>query len=441
MALGVPSGLANLLGLGDSGKSWEDRLREAAYTTGQKGTRIKFLYEDVSQTVEKRGTVFEFPGVDDGYVQQKGFGPRQYPLRCFFGGNDHDRVATAFLAGLLEPGVGQLEHPLYGKFKAVPFGTITRRDDLKTAANQSIVEVTFWSTLLDVYPSSKRAGKNEIEAALGDFDVVAAQKFSDDTSLLGALKKRSAIATLKGALRDISAALRSVSDTTALARRQFDDTFNVINFGLDVLVGQPLLLARQISGLINAPARAIAGIQSRLDGYAALAASIFGSRAGRPGANIGLTSSSLSRASNDFQIARLMAMASVGGGVLSTLETEFTTKPEALAAAERVTDLFDDVVAWSDGAFDDLGGVDTGESYQALLDAVSLMVGFLIEVSFQLVPERRIVLDRPRTIVDLSAELYGAVDSRLDLLIASNNLTGDEILELPAGRSIAYYPS
>ena len=63
-----------------------------------------------------------------------------------------------------------------------------------------------------------------------------------------------------------------------------------------------------------------------------------------------------------------------------------------------------------------------------------------MEVSFSLVPERRIVLAKARTIVDLSAELYGQVDEKIDFLIRSNDLSGDEIHELPKGREIVYYP-
>jgi hypothetical protein len=50
-----------------------------------------------------------------------------------------------------------------------------------------------------------------------------------------------------------------------------------------------------------------------------------------------------------------------------------------------------------------------------------------------------VVLDRPRTIIDLAAELYGSVDDKLDFLISSNNLTGDQILELQRGQVISYY--
>jgi hypothetical protein len=126
------------------------------------------------------------------------------------------------------------------------------------------------------------------------------------------------------------------------------------------------------------------------------------------------------------------------------------TKSEALTAAEAVEAQFDAVVAWRDGGFGSLRQVarvgayqvDTGESYQALQQAVALTIGFLVQVSFQVVPEKAVVLDRPRTILDLGAELYGAdFEGKLDLLINSNNLTGSEMLEIPRGKRIKYYPA
>ena len=78
-------------------------------------------------------------------------------------------------------------------------------------------------------------------------------------------------------------------------------------------------------------------------------------------------------------------------------------------------------------------------AYQRLQEAVAITAGFLVEISFTLKQESIIILDRPRTIVDLVAELYGTVDDELDFFITSNNLSGSEILELPKGREIVYY--
>src|SRR5690606_18902767 len=142
--MGFPnvSAVGALLGL-NRPQDWRDRIKEGAYTSPG-GTRIIFDFEDVSRETEKWTTAFAFRGVRDEYVQDNGHGSRKYPLRCIFSGDDCDRLATAFEAALLETGIGRLEHPLYGTFDVVPFGTISRRDGLKDQANVSVVEVTFW---------------------------------------------------------------------------------------------------------------------------------------------------------------------------------------------------------------------------------------------------------------------------------------------------------
>jgi hypothetical protein len=153
---------------------------------------------------------------------------------------------------------------------------------------------------------------------------------------------------------------------------------------------------------------------------------------------------------NDFQLANVVASASVAGTIRSAIETTFATRPQAIAAAASALAQMDAAVLWRDAGFEaledaaslsDNARIDTGEGQQAILDAASLTAGYLVQVSFSLVPEKRIVLDRPRTIIDLAAELYGSIDDRLDFLIDTNDLSGSEILELPAGREIVYYPT
>lgn len=440
----VPSVLQGQLGLKDT--SWRDRLKPAAYKS-PKGTRITFDYEEVSRETDKRTAPFEFSGINDAYVQDNGHGARRYPMRCFFWGKHCDRVATAFEAALLESGPGVLEHPLYGTFNAIPFGTITRRDDLKNAANQSVVEVVFWTTTLAVYPGAQKNARSEIAAALDGFDVVAAQQFADATDLRGAIAKANIKNTIKDFLKKVSGAMQAASNATSEVNRQFRDIERQINSGMNVLVGQPLRLAQQCINLVQAPGRALIAISTRLDGYRSLALSIFSSAAaagtqlipGIPGTSIGLASVKL-KESNDFHTSDLFLMSSVAGSALSVLENEFSTRPEALAAAESVVNLLAEVVLWRDQRFENLEQSDPGGSIQALERVVALVAGQLVQASFTLKTERRLVLDRPRTIIDLCAELYGNVDdAQLDLLINSNNLTGVEILELPRGKSVAFY--
>lgn len=454
MVASISAGVGALLDLFGANQNWSDRLRQAAYTSPQNRTRIVFDYEEVERTTPLTGTKFNFPNVNDAYIQRTGFDSREYPMRAIFSGPNHDKLATAFEAAILEPGIGRLDHPMYGgSLKVVPFGDLTRRNDLVKGGNQTIVEVTFFTSVPQIYPSSEPVGVNEILAAVSAFDEGASKQFFDCTNLKGALNKATGLATIRTFLRKVSSSLKTMSDSVSSVNRQFRDLQSTVNLGLDVLVGQPLLLARQIGDLIKAPGRALIGIESRLDGYAALAESIFGSPSANPAERLAAGTSLLQRrqqVANDMHISDLFVANAVAGSIVATtIEGSFTTRPQAVAAAAALVEQFDAAVAWRDAGFAALGEiedvsisqVDTGQSIQALQDAMAVAVGFLVQTSFGLVPERRIAIDRDRTIIDLAAELYGSVDDeKLDLLITSNNLTGDELLELPRGRVISYYP-
>jgi len=406
--------------------AWNDRLREAAYTSPG-GTRIAFDYETVSRSVEKTGSAFSFPGVDGNYIQVLGRSGRRYPLRVIFWGDDHDLQSDAFEALLLESGAGSLEHPVYGQLDVVPFGEISRRDDLKTAANQSVIDVTFWETLPLLYPTSQASPASVVIGAVDEFNASIAAEYADAVGDLSV----SETAVLKGDYQRLLDGLASsVSDLLVPAggavATQFNAVFDSINSTIDTAIKEPLALAFQTGILIQSPARGLSAIQDRLDAYGNLARSIVGG-------------DSQSRDSSQLRVLDLYASTYVTGQILSVVNTTFETKPQALAAAEAIFSVFEDVQDWRDSEFDRLGQIDTGASFQQLQEAVAVAVGFLVEISFTLKQERSITLTRARTIVDLCYELYGSVDDQLDFLINTNAMTGDEIIEIPAGRTVVYY--
>lgn len=419
--------------------TWADRIAEAAYTSPG-GTRQTFAFEDVSKEIDKRAAVFQFPGIDGSYLQDNGQSERRFPLRCIFTGPDCDSEAEAFEALLLERGSGKLDHPLYGKKDVVPYGTITRRDDLVNAANQSVIEVTFWSTLGAIYPSSGFSAKGELVSKLGNASSKVSRTFNKTMNLQTEARRAAAKLSIREALRNIQGPMLRIAAVTDSINREFRRLVSEINFGLDVLIGTPLLLARKILDLVTAPARALAGIQARLESYADLLDRMTTrSSVSNPIADQSVIPALRVRRANEYQIASLVAFASVQGSVTSVTENTFTAKPQALAAAEAIIAQAETLTTWSDQRNADLLQIDEGEGYQALQEVIALAVGFLVEISFSLVPERAIVLDRPRNIVELAAEIYGSIDDRLDFLISTNKLTGSGIIEIPRGRRILYY--
>lgn len=409
--------------------SWEDRLKTASYTSPS-GAVLTFKYEDVGRSTEKEGTAFTFPGYGLGaHVQDTGAGARTFPLRCFFWGEDYDTEVDIFFEALEERGAGVLSHPRFGVRQVVPLGRITQREDLKTRANQSVVEVVFWETIGDtdfVAPDAAAL----IEEALAEADPASAGQFDDALVVDTANETVEYSAHHRTLIDGISATLSGLASTAQGLQSEFDALANEISDNIDTLLQDPLVLAQKTIDLVKSPQSAATSYAAKIDAYGDLADTIVAQA-------VELTPGN--KAANEYTGNVSVAGAAVNAITGAALAETFASKPEALSAAAAILDVFEEVRDWSDTARDTLGLIDTGETYQKLSEAVFVAVGRLVEISFDLAQERIIVLDRPRTILDVAAAVYDAVDPVLDKVINDNDLTGDEILLLPRGRAIKFY--
>jgi prophage DNA circulation protein len=119
---------------------------DAIYTSPS-GKEAPFLCETVSRKTELKTGVFTFPSRDGAHVQHQGMGARSFPLTCIFSGSNCMDDADTFETMLIERGIGELQHPVYGTIKVIPTGEIVREDDLVTGINESIVTITFTETI------------------------------------------------------------------------------------------------------------------------------------------------------------------------------------------------------------------------------------------------------------------------------------------------------
>lgn len=408
---------------------WQDRVQEAAYTAPD-GYRIIFDYVDVQQSFDKKVEAFEFPDVDGTYVQQTGNTGRRIPMLIIFWGDDYDLQAETFFGYMQQTGIGKLEHPVYGTVDVVPFGAIVREDRLTTAANQAVFRVTFWETVRIIYPIAQNDPASDVVSAIQEFNSAVGEEFEEFTSLDNAVERTTFRNEYSDTLASAKDTLQNVAATVKSVEKIFNTAFQSIDNTLDILVGEPLDLAFQTSLVLQIPSQSTALILDKLSAYRSLAGSIIGT----------VQSPSFdARPVNKFYNDNLFATLAVTGAVLSTVNNTFQTKTEALSAAVEVLNQFDDVNSWREESYTSLGEIDSGASYQQLQEAVALTAGFLVQISFSLKQERVITLDRDRNMVELVAELYGTVDSELDFFIQSNDLSGNEIVEIPKGRQIVYF--
>ena len=402
-----------------------DRLQEAAYT-GPSGTRIAFNFERVGAIVGRKTSAFEYPDRNGTFVQDNGSTGRRFPMRVFIDGGDYDIEADAFLELLSETGAGTLEHPVYGTAKVVPFGQITRRDDLVNEVGQAVFEVSFFETTDTIFPNTQNDPASSVLSAVDVYNSASADEFAENLSIETETERVTLKDRYLALLDSASSGLSAIAETSDDVQSQFNGVVDSINQSIDVLINDPLTLAFQTQIALQSPSRAAAAVQDRLDAYKNLLATF--------------TNDNEPANENELRLNDQYASDYLIGQVLSTVNTTFNTRPEALNAATFILDEFDTFAVWRDESFNNVDTVDTGEAYQALQDAVAVAAGSLVEISFTLKQERRITLDKEHTFVELCGELYGDVsDDSLNFFIDSNDLSGSEIIEIPRGRSIVYY--
>ena len=403
--------------------SWQDRLRQAAYTSPS-GTRLTFDYEQTSEAFDKKATAYEFADADGTFVQDLGRTGRRYALRVIVWGDSYDIQANGWMAALAERGQGILEHPVYGRVDVVPVGTVRRRDDLVVRANQAVIEVEFFETIGLVYPTSTGDAVGQINALVEAAGAAQAAQLAESNVLDTATARAGFLSRYNAALDQVTSTLGPITEGVASTQRQFDAIQKSINRGIDVLIRDPLTLAFQTQQLINTPARIAGQVSGRADAYFDLFTRLVGPTVERD-----------TQLYNTDMYASGVATASA----LALSTTAYTRRPDAILAAEGILAQGEALAQWRDDNYAALGQVDQGGSWQATQALIATTVGALVDLSFGLAQERRVVLGSARSIVDLTYELYGTVDSKLDDLINDNELSGDEVIELPQGREVVYY--
>lgn len=433
--------------------TWEDRLQPAAWVSPS-GVRFSFDFEDVSRNKTARGTAFNYPDTEGTHVQRTGNTGSRYPLRLFFSGADYDQQIDAFYIALDEPGISVFESPRYGIKRVVHLGEVSQADRLVTRANQGAIELTFFDTIDLIFPQAGQDAASDILATISAFNDATTATFGDKLELDNQTETVSFRNRYEAVIKQAADALKPLVNGERNVRNAFNAVFDSIINGLDVLVGDPLTLASQTLALIQLPATSAAKINVKLNSYVTIADGLIGdkdSAVREPGVDNNPQNAFVNDElviNSCISAAVIAAVGTAGQGSEASAGTAieslggYVTRPRAIAAAEVLIELLDKVTVWRDQNYQSLastGLVDTGESVVPLQRAVAETAGFLVQQSFVLKQERIITLDRARHIVELESELYGTVDENLDFLIDSNDLSGDEILELPAGRRVVFY--
>jgi len=427
--------------------AWFGRLKKASYTSPS-GQVVPFEFADLQDSVEKKTTAFESAVGDGTYIQDSGRTSGRFPMVVAVTGNDYDMKAQAFMSALLERGEGILNHPIYGKITVVPFGEISRADNLASGAGQAIFTVAFYETT-----GLQIGGGGGVPQLYDSFLDASAVDFSNKLDLGDAADKANFITKAKAIVAKTKAVMAKISEGQALLQKSVEAIGDSLNSGIDLLVGQPLMLARQTQVLLGEPARQISSIRAKIEGYKDLAAQIFEQ-------TFGSSDHEQTADKNNFHLVKLISgttiaasalAASVSVKAVSKIElgtataltvSEITTRTDLINTAIALQTMLDDYQAWHDASYTaiaetevNIAATDDGGGVTELSAVISAAIAETISASFNAMVEYRTVLDSDRTPLDLAFE-FG---TDFNFFCNSNNLSGDELFIIPRGREVVRY--
>lgn len=456
--------------------AWTDEISEAVYTAPS-GKRIVFGYDSaLNRSTPLKTAEHTFPDVDGAEIQSLGLGGKKFPMTAIFFGGDCLSLADEFETALCERGYGTLEHPIYGKHTVVPTGSIDRSDDLVSALNESRVKVTFSETLTDSLPLSELAAEDALDAAIDNYENAASTAFAgmivtstvDDEIQLQSVMTVQDNSLFKGVAK-LCEKSGDLKQKQSLMQKLNEFKMNVTNWvkKVDTLAAKAQEIATVVIKTARLPSEIAIGAMAKVEGYSSVIKDFLNNTKKDP---VGANAIKNQYAATSTMVGAMVAALSYGvaksakegasasggsSGSLSSFSSsggsgnvagvqanagKILSRGDVFAIADAVTAQFEIYKNYIDSQVAKNAFVDTGESYEAVLETVIKAVEMLHEVAFDLPMARTIKLGKDRQLYELLCELYGKQGfDRVDEFIMDNGLNADEIELIPMGREVRYY--
>jgi prophage DNA circulation protein len=409
--------------------SYLDRLRTCAYRSPS-GSTFNLQFDEVSRNGAKKAAIHELPQQNKPDVQDLGNAGERFTLDVYITGADYDQQSDRFYAALGEKGPGGLGHPRYGDITVLPL-TWSQTESFVDGMGRADFSIEFIAAPATVaFPITTVMQRESINIQVADVAAASSAAFIEDFAPIDAAD----LSTCKTSILDT---LQSITDGFAAIANGFDEVgreiasqISAIESTIDDLIAAPGRLFDSMQGLYNLVADLPTSIQDKLLAYGAQIEDLVERIVGSP-------------PTTTSQAALAVATASmiVTSTAMSTTTGDTASRQEAVANAEQIAAIQatgQAVVEQTEAAVAATGYQPDPVALAAVVDLMAKTSAAVLQSSFNLRSERRVVLEAETPIPVLLWRFYGALDA-LDEFIASNDLQGDEILIVPANREVVYY--
>lgn len=416
-----------------------DSALQAYGITAQSGTfTAKWISGE--RTKEKKLGQFDPPKFDGTLVQDMGVKSVLYPLTIYFDGLNHQRDAENFFNELSEPGAWKVVHPTKGPMllqlvsvkemtSPVDHGSYTAFD-MQWIAPANETYVMSFDELAAALLSSI------INGVLDAFTILEQLR----ADLYSAIQ--SAINTFNKIVGIMDVIIKEIAATQALAQDAYDTaraayTNALAQFNIDDPDTSDI--SAQMANMALAPTDANSDFTTRYSQYNEMLTDV-----GELVPAMNTVEDYNKVVSIEYGVSlSLLAIAQI------VATSEFSSRADVISAMENIVTSFNSAVAAIEAAQDNFIGLDIDfqyfsqtKNYTSLINTYTLALQYLTSQFYNLHAEKRFTVKNPASPLALTVQEYGSLgenDENYDLFIASNQLSGNEIELLPAGKEVVVY--
>jgi hypothetical protein len=359
----------------------------------------------------------------------------QYPLTVYFDGPFHNKTAEKFFKALnSEQGAWQIIHPAKG---SLTLQLVSVKEAVSPVENGNYTEFeTVWiePALIQKFTSKASIADKIFQAAgaLEDASIVAQQLRTDAYAAI-----QSAVNMYNQAVGIVQSIMNIGVSSNAIFKDAFESALSAYNSalaGFDYASPDITPVSEASIDLFSVPSEITTDYSIGFSLFDDLMEAINGTTF------------------SDYNSAKVRELFIVITFINSTrviLNSEFTTRVEIITAIENLTAMYDAMIVSLEAMqeyFSDLPLEDqlyvSDQTYQDIYTLYADTLRYLFEQFYNLKAEKRFTLKNARSPIEITVTEYGSLgigDEIYDLFIKSNNLTGNDILLLPAGREVVIY--
>ena len=357
---------------------------------------------------------FNFVGEPGTLIDRRLHKGARYAVEFVFQGEDNIDVLNEFLQSAKDPRPWTLRHPLYDDLTVQPLGLNIDN----SLFNISRITGTVAETIEKIEPETITDHKEEIkkqkeatdEANAADIAVKIKEPKGGDVLMV-----KNWITSCAGTYADIAL---TAADALLLDNLVFDAVNAAGRMLEDVNT-----YAQKTIALINFPFMVAGSFQAK---YRAIKESFDTLK------QIFVRDDATPNEINNYTGLN-MAMRSTLP--VMAINSPFKTRPEVYDAIKQINDLNVQEIA----NIDETGAILNPDVSFQTERIINLSLGYLFNIAFNTKQERNLIVEKDTNPVVLAFRFYGAGDDALDDFINENELSLNEMIQIPKGRRVVWY--